>query len=105
MRREMAASLWGVPLTTPLLVVDPGTRRAMSAVPDSAGLMVAEGGIWSAIMPADVAIANTSLVWGGRTWAMVLSPLPADSVERGILLMHEVWHSVQAQHAHSAGDA
>ena len=26
---------------------------------------------------------------------MVLTPLPADSVERGILLMHEVWHSAQ----------
>jgi hypothetical protein len=91
-----AASLWGVSLTTPLLVVDPRTRRAVSAERDSAGLMVAEGDTWSAIIPADVPIANTSLRWGDRAWAMVLAPLPADSVERGILLMHEVWHSVQA---------
>lgn len=92
-----AAVLWGVPLTTPLLIVDPGTRRAVSAVPDSEGVMVPEGETWSALIPPDVPLANTSLKWSGRTWAMVLAPLPADSVERGILLMHEVWHSVQAQ--------
>jgi hypothetical protein len=89
--------LWGVPLTTPLLIVDPGTRRAVSSVPDSAGLMAAGEGGYSALIPGDVQLANTSLKWGGRTWAMVLAPLPADSIERGILLMHEVWHSVQAR--------
>ena len=92
-----AGSLWGVPLGTPILVVDPGTRRAVSVVADSAGLMVAEAGTWSAVIPQEVGLANTALTWGGRTWAMVLAPLPADSVERGILLMHEVFHSVQAK--------
>lgn len=95
-RRE-GGSLWGVPLTTPLLIVDPSTRRAISSVPDSAGLMTPSGSLYEARLPDNVALANTSVAWGQRTWAMVLSPLPADSVERGILLMHEVWHSVQAR--------
>ena len=95
-RRE-GGSLWGVPLTTPLLIVDPSTRRAISSVPDSAGLMTPAGSLYEARLPDNVALANTSVAWGRRTWAMVLSPLPADSVERGILVMHEVWHSVQAR--------
>ena len=90
-------SLWGVPLSTPLLIVDPSTRRAISNVPDSAGLMTRTGGHYEARLPDSMAVANTSVSWGRRTWAMVLSPLPADSLERGILLMHEVWHSVQAR--------
>ena len=89
--------LWATPLTTPLLIVDPATRRAVSSVPDSAGVMVRDGSLYSAPIPNEVQLANTSLKWAGRTWAMVLTPLPADSVERGILLMHEVWHSTQSQ--------
>jgi hypothetical protein len=90
-------SLWGLPLSTPLLVVDPSTRRATSDFPDAAGLMTRVGTRYEAQLPVDMALANTALTWGGRAWAMVLSPLPADSIERGILLMHEVWHSVQAR--------
>ena len=89
--------LWSIALDTPLLIVDPATRRAVSIVPDSAGLMVREGNLYTAPVPNDVQLANTSLTWSGRLWAMVLAPLPADSVERGILLMHEVWHSVQSR--------
>ncbi len=100
-----SGSLWGIPLSTPLLIVDPSSRRAISSVPDSAGLMSWAGNFYEARLPDDVAIANTSVAWGRRTWAMVLSPLPTDSVERGILLMHEVWHSVQARTGVPAGDA
>jgi hypothetical protein len=89
--------LWGVALTTPLLIVDPANRLAVSGVADSAGLMVHAGGFFRATLPESVTLANTATTWGERTWAMVLSPLPADSIERGILLMHEIWHSVQAR--------
>jgi len=92
-----SGSLWGIPLTTPLLIVDPSSRRAIGSVPDSAGLMTQAGSLYGARLPDDVALANTSVAWGRRTWAMVVSPLPMDSIERGILLMHEVWHSVQAR--------
>lgn len=33
--------------------------------------------------------------WAARRWAMVLLPLPADSLEAVRLLIHEVWHAVQ----------
>ena len=74
-------------------------------MPDSAGLMgrgtctkrSCPQSFYTARLGDSVQVANTSMRWGGRTWAMVLTPLPVDSVERGILLMHEVWHSVQAQ--------
>lgn len=89
--------LWGIPLTTPLLIVDPRSRQAISTVADSAGLMVREQSFFTARLGDSVQVANTSMRWGGRTWAMVLTPLPSDSVERGILLMHEVWHSVQGR--------
>lgn len=90
-------ALWSLSLNTPLLIVDPGTRQAVSNVPDSAGLMTRAGDFHTAQLPAALPLANTAVTWGGRTWAMVLSPLPADSIERGILLVHETWHAVQGR--------
>ena len=57
--------LWAVPLNTPLLIVDPATRRAVSGVRDSAGVMVRAGGFYEAVVPAEVQLANTSLAGGG----------------------------------------
>lgn len=90
-------SLWHVRISAPLLLVDPASRIAVSAVPDSAGVLRREGAFYSGKLPDAVPVANTGINWSGVRWAMVLVPLPADSVERGILLMHESWHAVQAK--------
>ncbi len=33
--------------------------------------------------------------WGGRSWAIILLPLPTDALNRVTLLMHEVFHREQ----------
>ena len=90
-------SLWHVRISAPLLLVDPGSRIAISAVQDSAGGLRREGGFYTGRIHDAVPVANTGITWSGTRWAMVLLPLPADSAERGILLMHESWHAVQAR--------
>jgi len=52
--------------------------------------------MFAGTLPAEINASNTSLHWGGRLWSMVLWPLPEDPVLRRALLIHELWHRVQA---------
>src|SRR5688572_9017169 len=36
--------------------------------------------------------ANTAVEWDGRTWLMLLAPLPADDADRRALVFHEAFH-------------
>ena len=40
-------------------------------------------------------IANTSLHWSGKDWAMVMLPLPTKKQDRINLLAHELFHKAQ----------
>ena len=89
--------LWGQSLCGPILIVDPQTRKFVA---NQDGVNVAlhpEGGAFTGALPTSLPIANTSVSWNGRDWAMVMSPLPEDSNERAILLLHESWHRIQAR--------
>src|SRR5262245_47025224 len=89
--------LWGVQLMAPILFVDAGTREVCSSDADSAGILKPAGSsMFAGTLPAEINAANTSLHWGGRLWSMVLWPLPDDPVLRRALLIHELWHRVQA---------
>ncbi len=91
------ARLWGVSLCGPTYVVDPATRTLLASDPDSAATFVAAGDFWSGTLPADIAPSNTAVVWGGRRWAMVMAPLPADSFSALTLLVHEHFHRIQPE--------
>ncbi len=91
-----AGRLWGRSLAGPILFIDPTTRTLLAEEPDSAGLLRALGGYYSAPLPAAENPANMAIRLGGRTWAMVLWPPPSDSTERGILFAHELWHRIQS---------
>jgi hypothetical protein len=85
--------LWGHSLCVPLMFVDPATRGVVLNQPAKGA--VKDGAVYRLILPRDIGIANTSLTFQGRRWSMVMWPLPIDKVKRGILLMHESYHSIQ----------
>lgn len=94
--RQDGGRLWGVELYGPLLFVDPGTRQAVTNMADAeAGLVAASEGVFTGELPAKLCCANTAVTWGGRSWTMVMWPLPEDPDERGSLLVHEMFHRVQ----------
>lgn len=78
--------LWGRSLCGPVVLVDPVTRAAVAS---------ADGRVFETKIPESIGIANTSVDWEGRTWTMVMWPLPKDAGARRRLLAHESFHRVQ----------
>jgi len=89
--------LWKMPLYGPMLFVDQQSRLTYANAPDSAGILKPEGGIYIGWLPKEVMVANTAIHWGGRTWSVILWPLPEDRNERVNLLLHESFHRIQKQ--------
>jgi hypothetical protein len=88
--------LWGRPLAGPLLFVDRASHVAVGnmAAETDVGLQPI-GSLYTGTIPVAENVVNTAFQWGGRRWAMVAWPPPADSVARGVLLAHELWHRIQ----------
>lgn len=80
------------------MLVDRDTRGALASEGDVAGVLKsADGRLFTGTLPADLPLANTSVDFGGKRWAMALLPLPVDQRQRGVLLAHEAFHRVQPQ--------
>lgn len=89
--------IWKKPLYGPILLVNPQTRTTYANMPDSAGAFtLLEEGVYKGQLPQEVMVANTSVSWQGRLWAVMLWPLPADRDERLNLMLHECFHCIQA---------
>jgi hypothetical protein len=88
MCRADEGKLWGRSLCGPVILADPTTRDAVT---------MDEGRIGKAKLPESIGIANTAVEWNGRTWTMVMLPLPEDAVARKSLLAHESFHRVQKE--------
>ena len=90
-----AGRLWAHSLAGPLLLVDRASRMAVADRPDGEGLLRPMGSLFAGTLPASENVANTTLRWGGVHWTMVAWPVRSDSLERSVLLAHELWHRVQ----------
>ena len=86
---------WNHGLYGPIILVEPATRKLYANENNNSGTLEKIGEIYTGILPQDVNIANTSVDWEGRRWAMILLPLPKDSIERRNLLIHESFHRIQ----------
>lgn len=91
------AALWGVYLYGPMIFVNPGNRTIVANRPDKEGRLHKEGDIYIGRLPVDENIANTSFSWAGKTWTMIMWPLPVDKHARANLMMHESFHRIQDQ--------
>jgi hypothetical protein len=87
--------LWNIDLYGPILLVDPKSRVVYANYPDSTGILKQDGVIFSGILPNTINIANTAITWSGRSWAMIMLPLPVNKQERLDLLAHELFHRSQ----------
>ncbi|MEO5815953.1 MAG: hypothetical protein ABIT20_11805 [Gemmatimonadaceae bacterium] len=79
--QQDAGALWGRSLCGPIALVDRRTRQVIANDTNP---------------PRGAVFANTSVTWAGRSWAMVVLPLPTDRFDRVALVMHEVFHREQA---------
>jgi hypothetical protein len=90
-------SLWNFDLYGPILLVDTQTRDVYSNERDSAGLLTPASGLFVGKLPKEINIANTSVRWNGKRWAMILLPLSENRSERLNLITHELFHLAQPQ--------
>ncbi len=92
---EQHFDLWERDMYGPVLVVNPSTRQVYSNFPDLGGALERSGDIYTGRLPEYVNINNTRVDWNGRTWAMVMLPLPGYKKERINLFAHELFHVAQ----------
>jgi hypothetical protein len=90
-----AGRLWGRSLAGPLLFVDPVTRTMLADSADVEGRLTPWGAFYTGQLPPSENAANTAFRWAGRTWAMIMWPPTADSLQRRVLFAHELWHRIQ----------
>jgi len=88
-------SLWDESLYRPILLVDPKTRQVFANEPDTAGILKQSGMFFYGTLPDQINIANTSVNFSGKRWAMIMLPLPQNKKDRINLLAHELFHTVQ----------
>jgi hypothetical protein len=92
---KKSSKLWNFDLYHAILLVEPKSRQIFSNESDSANILKPNGNIYSGILPDDINIANTSLNWSGKRWAMIMLPLPKNKQDRINLLVHELFHTAQ----------
>lgn len=87
--------LWNKDLYGAMLLVDPQTRQVYANEADTAGILQAYRNVYAGILPDNINIANTSIDWNGKRWAMIRLPLPQNKYNRIALLAHELFHKAQ----------
>ncbi len=88
-------NLWGRILYGPMLLVDRKSRKVYANEPDSTGILKYNGSIYTGILPNDVNIANKSVDWSDKKWAMIMLPLSQNKQNRINLMAHELFHRAQ----------
>ncbi len=83
-----AGRMWGRSICGPIVFAERQTRDAVRRDGDR---------IETAKVPDTLGIANTAVEWDGRTWTMVMWPLPQNPVSRRALLGHESFHRLQKE--------
>lgn len=80
--------LWGVSLCGPMVFADAASQTIATNQPPPAGER-----------PKLLGFANASIEWNGARWAMYVWDFmpPDDSVRRGALMLHELFHRIQPQ--------
>ncbi|MEJ5148753.1 hypothetical protein [Sphingobacterium sp. MYb388] len=92
---KQGVKLWNRDLYGSILLVNPENRLLYSNEPDIKNTLKLQKDIYVGTLPASINIANTSMQWNGKTWAMIMLPLSKDRYDRINLLAHELFHTVQ----------
>jgi hypothetical protein len=84
--------IWSYSLNTPLMLIDPITKRIIANQTDEEGYLKYSKGIYIGLYDGES--SNTTIDWKGKKWGMV-SHIPKDRKKRLNLLSHECFHSIQ----------
>ncbi|MCL1674823.1 hypothetical protein ACV0BM_016890 [Elizabethkingia meningoseptica] len=90
------SKLWNKDLYGGILLVAPKSRQVYSNESDAKNSLTPHQDIYTGTLPGNINIANTSVQWNGKTWAMIMLPLSNDKYDRINLLAHELFHTVQS---------
>lgn len=95
---------WGVDLYGPILLVIPESRSIFANAATPSNALEKKGQVFIGRLPDEISIANTCVKWEGKSWAMVVLPLPNNQSERMNLLTHELFHCLQEKLGFSASN-
>ena len=88
--------LWGISLCGPIVFTDAATRTIATSQPPPEGPR-----------PMGLGFLNAPVTWGGSRWSAYMWAYisPLDAQERGVLLIHELFHRIQPELKLEAGVA
>jgi len=89
--------LWNKDLYGSILLVDPKSRTVISNDVDAGNTFKKQENIYIGVLPKNINIANTAVKWEGKEWAMLMLPLPENTIERLNLATHELFHKAQKE--------
>ena len=87
--------LWGKNLWAPTLFINPIDYTLIANEQDANGEFSLKNGIYTGSYPKDKIIANSTTTLNGKSWVMVVQPLPDDEYTRNQLVVHEMFHYLQ----------
>lgn len=88
--------LWGINLSGPTMLVFTESRTIIANQLDNEGKLSEHEGVFIGTLPENISIANYSMDWSGKKWAVVnwKALSQNDQYSRNKLLIHENWHSM-----------
>jgi len=88
--------LWGISLCGPMVIADAATKTIATSQPAP-----------DAPRPMGLGFLNAPVTWGGTRWTAFVWTIiaPRDAQERGVLLIHELFHRIQPELKLEAGVA
>ncbi|MFA9466442.1 MAG: hypothetical protein ACERKN_19440 [Velocimicrobium sp.] len=87
--------MWGMRLDTRIMVVDPDTRKIITTEADNDGTFKKMGNLYKGQLPDDVGIANSTIQYGGKQWAMIIYFESNDTLDLLNTYIHEMFHNIQ----------
>ncbi len=87
--------LWGMSLCVPMMFIDQQTGSFVANENNNDETLESSGGLFIGKLPTEIGAANTAIEWGGRRWATVMWPLPANKHSRADLMLHESFHGIE----------
>jgi len=78
-----------------MMFVDPKSHFIVANQADANGVLRAEDGVFTGILPANLNVSNTAFEWSGVRWTQMVWPLPVEERHRKTLMSHELFHRIQ----------
>ncbi len=78
-----------------MMFADPKSHFIVANQADANGVLKAEDGVFTGILPSNLNVSNTAFDWSGVRWTQMVWPLPVEERHRKTLMAHELFHRIQ----------